>query len=72
MNYEYKLRVEDFIPVLGLVIHCKRSMNGMLIRNLICSDTYAANAWARDSLLIIYNTAMIVGTIAGLERLLSK
>ncbi len=74
-SYEYRLRKEDFIPGIGLYKHHKRSINEMLRNHLVGNEDYAANAWARDSLLAIYNLAIIaagIGAVTGLVSLLSK
>ena len=75
MDYEYKLRKSDFIPIAGLLNHYKRCTKEMLRKKLVGNDNYAANAWARDSLLYLYNTTIIAGAAfaaKGLADLLAK
>ncbi len=75
MDYEYKLRKSDFIPMVGLINHYSRCTKEMFRKKLVGNDNYAANAWARSSLLSIYNTGLLVGAAfaaKGLVELLSK
>jgi hypothetical protein len=75
MDYEYKLRKEDFIPIVGLFKHHKRSVNEMFRKRLVGNDEYIAQAVGRDGLLAIYNLAIGAGIISaatGLASLISK
>ena len=80
LDYEYKLRKEDFIPVVGLVKHHKRSVSEMLRNHLVGNEEYAANASMREGLLAIYNMVLVIGTfigasigiMKGIEAILSK
>lgn len=67
MDYEYNLRKEDFIPVVGLAKHHKRCIKEMNQRELF-SEEYAAQAWGRDALLGIYNTILLIGTFVGIAK----
>jgi len=75
MVYGYRIKKEDFIPLVGLFKHHKRCVSEMVRNKLVGNDKYTVNAWARDCLLAIYNMAVVAGTIgvvAGLESLISK
>ena len=72
----YQLKKEDFIPFIGRREHTERCLNEMIEHPFIHGDhNYIAKCFARDVLLVFYNTTIISGTFAGaldLVHLLSK
>lgn len=71
----YEFRKEDFIPLVGLIKHHRRSMEDMFRDGSVLNKEYEAQSWKRDVGLIVYNSA--VGSIAsfvatGLVYLLFK
>lgn len=68
MAYEYKLRKEDFIPIVGLIKHHKRCVSEMYRNKLVGNDEYVAQVWARDCLLGLYNSAIFTGALMGIAK----
>jgi len=71
MNYEYRFKGEDFIPIVGLRKHHKRCVNEMFRDRLARSEEYVANASMREGLLSVYNLIICSGTILGITGLVS-
>ena len=71
----YKLKPKDFIPIVGVIGHHKRCIEGMFKNNLVCNEDYTSQCTGRDILLMMYNMAIVVGAVygaTGLVNLLSK
>jgi len=71
---EYKLKLKDFIPVIGLIEHmerCEKEIKGDFIKDL----KYSLKIISREYLLTLYNLSILAGIgygMMGLERLLPK
>jgi hypothetical protein len=75
----YKLRKEDFIPIVGIKTHmgrCLEEVGKSWSERSSEEDTeLEAECWARDCVLTLYNATIIAGAgvaISGLVQLLSK
>jgi hypothetical protein len=64
MAHEYKLRKEDFIPIVGVIKHYKRSVNELARNQIEDKEYYVGQAWGREAFLTLYNFAVATGTAA--------
>jgi hypothetical protein len=70
---DYCLKGEDFIPFVGIKKHIERNNYQVLKEGP--DSKYFINTFGREILLGIYNSAIVIGGVVGLEvlaELLSK
>jgi hypothetical protein len=79
MEKGYEIKKIDLIPLVGVINHHRRSVQGYYQTMGRATSgqelDYQANAFGRDVLLLLYNTAITtVGILAasGIESLLQK
>jgi hypothetical protein len=65
---DYCLRKEDFVPLIGIKKHMDRNTYESLRQGE--NSNYFLQTFAREILLGIYNSAIVVGSLVGLEAII--